>query len=141
MDEDQLIPDDIARDFDVRQAAETAGRVAASAVLATSLVAALSEPPKAELISLPEPTPIVQVYSPYVDDIEPAEDDEEDETSRWKIILKILRYLAVALLVTAAVVFGALKGCAGCSAGLLLPDDPPQQEQADNEAEQPGPQE
>ena len=115
---------------------ETAGRVAASAVLATSLVAALSEPPKAELVTLPEPTPIVQIYSPYVDDVEPAEDDEDDESSRWRTILKILRFLAIALLLAAGIAFGALKGCAGCSAALLVPDDPPQLEQADEGEEQ-----
>lgn len=116
--------------------ADVAGRVALSAVLATSLATALSEPPNTDLMALPEPTPIVQVYDPYVDDGLPLEDeDDEGEESRWKRLLKILRYLAVALLIGGAVAFGALKGCAGCTATALLPDDPPQEEQA-QESEQ-----
>ncbi len=113
--------------------AKTAGQVAASAVLATSLVSVLSEPPRTELINLPEPIPIVQVYNPYVDEIEPSESEEDDtESNRWRKLLKILKYLAVALLLAASIAFGLLKGCVGCSAGLLFPpDDPPKEEQAE----------
>ena len=117
-------------------AAKAAGKVAAAAVLATSLTAVLSEPPRTELITLPEPTPIVQIYNPYVDDVEPEETEEDDaESNRWRRILKLLRMLAVALLIAASLAFGLLKGCASCSAGFLLPpDDPPQEEQADEQA-------
>ena len=123
---------------DPEHIAKVAGRVAASALLATSLTAALTEPPRADLITLPEPTPIVQVYNPYVDDVEPAEDDEDDtESNRWRRILRILKYLAVALLLAGSIAFGLLKGCVGCSAGLLMPpDDPPQEEQPEQRDEQ-----
>ena len=112
-------------------AAKVAGQVAAATVLATSLTAVLS--PRADLITLPEPTPIVQIYNPYADEVEPAETEEDDtESNRWKRLLKILRMLAVALLIAASIAFGLLKGCASCSAGFLLPpDEPPQEEQAD----------
>ncbi|MBR1829155.1 MAG: hypothetical protein IJ781_06545 [Atopobiaceae bacterium] len=121
--------------LDAEQLAKTAGRVAASALLATSLTAALTEPPRADLITLPEPTPIVQVYNPYADDIEPAEEDEDDsESNRWRRILRIMKYLAVALLLAGSIALGLLKGCVGCSAGLLAPpDDPPQEEQEDEQ--------
>lgn len=129
------VPDTGASSLDPEHIAKVAGRVAASAVLATSLTAALTEPPRADLITLPEPTPIVEVYNPYADDIEPAEDDEDDsESNRWRRILKILRALAVALLVAGSIAFGMLKGCVGCSAGLLMPpDDPPQEEQTEEQ--------
>lgn len=115
-------------------AAKVVGQVAAATVLATSLAAVLSEPPRADLVTLPEPTPIVQVYNPYVDDIEPSESEEDDtESNRWRRLLRILRMLAVALLIAGSIAFGLLKGCASCSAGFLLPpDDPPQEEQADS---------
>ena len=96
----------------------------------------LAERPGIELITLPEPTPIVQIYNPYVDDVEPEETEEDDaESNRWRRILKLLRMLAVALLIAASLAFGLLKGCASCSAGFLLPpDDSPQEEQADEQA-------
>lgn len=146
MNEEQLqtaaetLPSDdtfASEDFEnsnVRNFAKTAGQVAAAAVLATSLTAVLSEPPRADLVTLPEPVPIVQTYNPYLDDVEPDESEEDDEeSSRWKRVLKLLRMLAVALLVTAGLFLGALKGCASCSAGLLLPPDEPPQEQSAEE--------
>lgn len=130
------VPDTGAPSLDHKHIAQVAGRVAASAVLATSLTAALTEPPRADLMSLPEPTPIVEIYNPYVDDVEPAEDEEDDtESNRWRRILRLLRYLAVALLLAGSIAFGMLKGCAGCSAGLLMPpDDPPQEEQTEQQS-------
>lgn len=117
-------------DSSAEHAVNTIGKVAASAVLATSLAAVLSEPPRADLVSLPEPTPLVQIYNPYADDVEPAENDEDDaESTRRRRILKLLRVLAVALLLTGCILFGALKGCASCTA--LLP--PATQEQDDDE--------
>jgi hypothetical protein len=48
-----------------------------------------------------------------------------------------LKYLAVALLLAGSIAFGLLKGCVGCSAGLLMPpDDPPQEEQSEQRDEQ-----
>ncbi|MBR2682056.1 MAG: hypothetical protein IKE22_02165 [Atopobiaceae bacterium] len=124
---------------DAGRVANTAARVAASAMLATSLTAVLTEPPRADLITLPEPTPIVQMYSPYVDDVEPAENDEDDsENHRWRHLLKLLKYLAVALLMVAAIIFGAMKGCVSCSAGMLPPllDQPSDDEEAEEEEPQ-----
>lgn len=139
MDEEEL---DISQGFSGKHFANTAGQVAASAVLATSLVAVLSEPPRPELVSLPEPVPIVQMYSPYVDEVEPAETDDDDDTSnRWRRILKLLKYLAIALLLAGALLFGALKGCTACSAGLLLPPaDEQEEEQEQNQLEAENPQ-
>lgn len=105
-------------------------KVAASAVLATTLVGALSEPPNTDLMSLPEPTPIVQMYQAADDDPIPDEDDDEDEKAkRWARILKILKMLFVALALAGTIAFGALKGCAGIVGTLALPGDDEQQEQ------------
>ena len=111
-------------------------KVAASAVVATTLVGALAEPPNTDLMSLPEPTPIVQMYQAIDDDPLPDEDDERDESqSRWKRILKALRYLLVALALVAGILFGALKGCAGLLAAPLLPHDEEQQEQTTHQTQ------
>ena len=111
-------------------------KVAASAVVATTLVGALAEPPNTDLMSLPEPTPIVQMYQAIDDDPLPDEDDEQDESqSRWKRILKALRYLLVALALVAGILFGALKGCAGLLAAPLLPHDEEQQEQTTHQTQ------
>lgn len=106
-------------------------KVAASTVVATSLASALAEPPHAEAMTLPEPVPIVRQYQAFDDDLIPDEEDEQDEgTSRWRRALKMLKYLLVALATAAAVVFGALKGCAGIAGGVLAPpSDDDQQEQ------------
>lgn len=109
---------------------EKAVKVAASAVLATTLVGALSEPPRAELITLPEPVPIVQVINDVEDDGIADEDEEDDEKqSRWMKLLKVLRYLIIALMLAATLAFGLLKGCAGIGVGLLPPAQEEQQEQ------------
>lgn len=105
-------------------------KVAASAVLATTLVGALSEPPNTDLMSLPEPTPIVQLYQAADDDPIPDEDDDEDEKAkRWARILKILKMLFVALALAGTIAFGALKGCVGIVGTLALPDGDERQEQ------------
>ena len=139
LDGDDLPLADDSATGNAKHLAMTAGQVAASAVLATSLAAVLSEPPRPELITLPEPTPIVQTYSPYMDEVEPAESEDDDtESNRWRRLLKLLKYLAVALLFAATVAFGLLKGCVGCTAGLLLPpDEPPKEEQSEQEEEAP----
>ncbi len=105
-------------------------KVAASAVLATTLVGALSEPPNTDLMSLPEPTPIVQMYQAIDDDPIPDEDDDEDESAkRWARVLKILKMLFVVLALAGTIAFGALKGCAGIVGMLALPDGDERQEQ------------
>ena len=101
---------------------------AVSAVLATSLVGALNEPPNTDLITLPEPVPIVRQYQAIDDDADDEDRRTEEQPSRWRRILKMLKYLIVALALLAALVFGVLKGCAG-TAGLLLPGEDEQQEQ------------
>ena len=108
-------------------------KVAATAVIASSLVGALSEPPRADLMSLPEPTPLVQVYQELDDDPLDDEDDEQDETeSRWRRVLRMLKYLLVAAALIGSIAFGVLKGCARIAGGLLLPptDEEQEQEQA-----------
>ncbi len=115
---------------------KTTVKVAASTVVATTLVGALAEPPNTDLITLPEPTPIVQMYQAIDDDPLPDEDDEQDESqSRWKRILKALRYLLVALALVGAILFGALKGCAGLLAAPLVPHDEEQQEQTTHQTQ------
>ena len=119
------------RDRSASETAKTAAKVAASAVLATSLVGALSEPPDVELITLPEPVPIVQQYQAIDDDDYDDDERREDvKQSRWRRILRALKYLLVALALLASLLLGILKGCAGVSAGLLLPGDEEQQEQS-----------
>ena len=113
------------------QAGRATVKVAASAVLATTLVGALSEPPHAEMMSLPEPTPIVQVYQAVDEDPLDDEDDEQDETQRrWRRLLKMLKYLLVALALVGTIALGALKGCAGIAGSFMLPKDDDQQEQS-----------
>ncbi|MBR3235361.1 MAG: hypothetical protein IKG11_07075 [Atopobiaceae bacterium] len=103
-------------------------KVAAAAVVATSIASALAEPPHIELMSLPEPVPIVQVYQSYDDDIIPDEDEDEDKlASRLRRLLKAIKYLLMALALVAGILLGTLKGCAGIAGGLLLP--PAEQEQ------------
>ena len=95
----------------------------ASGVVAASLVGALSEPPRADLITLPEPTPIVQTYQ-VEEDAVPAEDKLDDvRTERWRRILRALRYLLLALALVATVLFGVLRGCAGAVGGVLPSDE------------------
>ncbi len=112
------------------RAGKTVVKVAASTVVATTLASTLAQPPRAELITLPEPTPIVQMYQAFDEDPDQDEDDEQDESvSRWRRLLRALKYLLVALALVASVLFGVLKGCAGIAGGLLLPHDDEQQEQ------------
>ena len=109
-------------------------KVAASAVLASTLVGALSEPPHAEMMSLPEPTPIVQIYQAVDDDPVDDEDDEQDESQRrWRRLLKALKYLLVALALVGSIALGVLKGCAGVAGSLLLPPEDEEQEQTTNQ--------
>ena len=110
-------------------------KVAASAAVATTLVGALSEPPHADMITLPEPGPIIQL-SQVEDDVVPDEDeDTTDQESRLRRLLRILKYLVIALALVGAIIFGALKGCAGIAGGLLLPPDEEQQEQSVSSAQ------
>lgn len=105
-------------------------KVATSAVLATTLASALAEPPHAEMITLPEPVPIVQMYQDPEEDPLVDEDDEQNKrVSRWRRLLKVLKYLLVALMFVGTLALGILKGCAGVVGTLLLPDDDKQQEQ------------
>lgn len=111
-------------------AGRTVVKVAASTVVATTLASTLAQPPRAELITLPEPTPIVQLYEAFDEDADPDEDEEQDEsTSRWRLLLRVIKYLLVALALVASLLFGVLKGCAGITGGLLIPHDDERQEQ------------
>ena len=105
-------------------------KVAASAVLATSLVGALSEPPDVDLIKLPEPVPIVQQYN-AVDDDDDVDDDKKKDThtSRWRRLLQLLKYLIIALIFVGTLLLGVLKGCAAVLSAPLLPGEDEQQEQ------------
>lgn len=115
---------------------KTTVKVAASTVVATTLVGALAEPPNTDLMTLPEPTPIVQMYQAIDDDPLPDEDDEVDESkSRWRRVLKALKYLLVALALVAGILFGVLKGCAGLLAAPLVPHDEEQQEQTTHQTQ------
>ena len=110
---------------------KAAVKVAASAVLATTLVGALNEPPRTDLMSLPEPVPIIQMYEVVEDDGIADEDDQEDVSKeKWRKILRMLRYLLLALALVAAIAFGALKGCAGVVAGTLPPANEEQEQQS-----------
>lgn len=100
-----------------------AERLALAAVLATSLSSALGQPPRTDLVGLPEPTPIVRTFESMEEgDVDPADDEAEDETSRRRRLLRLLRMLALALLLVASLVIGTLKGCASCAVSpFLLP--------------------
>ncbi|MBP3894525.1 MAG: hypothetical protein J6D34_10870 [Atopobiaceae bacterium] len=128
MADEQTLPE--ARDKDrLDQFGETAVKVAASAVLATTLVGALNEPPRTDLMTLPEPVPIIQVYEPVEDDGIADEDDQDDASKeRWRRILRLLKYFLVALALVASILFGALSGCAGAVAGTLFPSNDHQQQ-------------
>ena len=107
-------------------------KVAASAVLATTLVGALSEPPDTNLIKLPEPVPIVQQYN-VVDDDDDVDDDKKKDThtSRWRRLLQLLKYLIIALIFVGTLLLGVLKGCAAVLSAPLLPGEDERQEQQD----------
>lgn len=124
---------EVEREADLAERLEEIGKttvkVAASAVVATSLVGALSEPPNTDLMSLPEPTPIVQVYQAFDDDPVTDEDEDDESQSRWRRILKALRYLLIALALVGSILLGVLKGCAGLLAAPLLPHEEEKQEQ------------
>lgn len=147
MDEDQReemlyseLPDDYVPELEDEPdtddgLAEKAGKVALSMLAATSLTAALAEPPRTDLMTVPEPTPIVMVLDETEDEApkDLVEEQGEDEKQRLRRILRLLRLLIVALLLTAAIVFGVLKGCASCTATVLAPDEQEQQEQGEGQ--------
>ncbi len=102
------------------------GKAAVSAVLATSLAGALSAPPRADLITLPEPTPIVQEYR-VEEELPPHEEQQDDaRTIRWRRMLEILKRLLVILMLVATLLFGVLRGCVGLA---TVPPQGDQQEQ------------
>ena len=144
MDDDQLAEEHEARGLS-GESARKIGHTALSIMLATSLASALSVPPNTDLVTLPDPTPIIQVYEPPVEEEVLPEDDEESpsEESLLRKLLRILKYLLIALLVTGAIVFGALKGCASCAGPVVAPtDEPEQQEQVEEtQAEEAQPEE
>lgn len=113
---------------DVESLGAAVGKATVSAVLATSLAGALSAPPRADLITLPEPTPIVQEYR-VEEELPPHEEQQDDaRTIRWRRMLQILKRLLVVLMLVATLLFGVLKGCAGLAMAPLLPQED-QQEQ------------
>ncbi len=116
----------------LEEVGRTVVKVAASTVVASSLAGALAEPPHVEMMKLPEPVPIVQMYQAYDDEALADEDDETDESeSRLKRIMRMLRYLLVALALVGAILFGLLKGCAGIAAIPLVPAGEEREEQAE----------
>lgn len=124
---DETREDDLLDRID--EVGRTTVKIAASAVLATTLASALAEPPRADLMSLPEPTPIVQMYQAVDDDPIDDEDETDESQNKWRRLLRILKYLMVVLALTGAVLLGVLKGCAGLVAVPLLPGDDDRQEQ------------
>ena len=132
--------DDVAREERVDHLDDVGRKVikvAASTVLASTLASALAEPPHVEMMSLSDPAPIVRVYqaidhAPLVDE---DEDEQDDETSRWRRLLKALKYLMVALALLASIALGLLKGCAGLIAAPLLPHEDERQEQSSTQSQ------
>ena len=115
-------------------AAEIAGNAALSAVLATSLSAALVGPPDTKLMTLPEPTPIVQVYREKDEDppeppAEPVVDEKQLRRERWR---KILRALFLALLLAGILIAALGRGCTACTA-LIPPQREAEQETQEEE--------
>ena len=114
----------------VSDAARKAGHAAMSVVLATSLASALSTPPNTDLVTLPEPTPIVQQYEPPVEEEVLPEEDEEAPSKEpfWKKLLRVLKYLLIAVLIVGTIVLGAVKGCTSCTGSLVAPTEESQQD-------------
>ncbi|MBQ6395217.1 MAG: hypothetical protein IJH87_02590 [Atopobiaceae bacterium] len=109
---------------DMEEIGRVAGHAALSAAMAVSMSAALHEPPRTDLIKLNEPVPIVRVLEEPKTQEKPAEApkaeiDENRESIRR--LLRMLRFLVVALFLIAAMLFGLLRGCASCTAGVLAP--------------------
>ena len=117
----------------LREAGKVASHAALSAAMAATMSAALSAPPDPRVITLDEPVPIVQMYeAPKEETHIPQEDQAELRRERLRRILRMIRWALVAIFLIAAVVFGLLRGCASCSAGILAP--PPQEEEGSGSA-------
>lgn len=130
-------PADTDIDIDVDKLEGVAKKAAVSAVLATSLSSVLSEPPRTDLVTLPQPTPIVRMLDDFDEDDTPEDkqDEEDGPTSTWRdALLRILRMLALAILVALILGFAALKGCASCAARTALPPAQEQEDEAQDEA-------
>lgn len=141
--EDEKSLDELAAELseEAKELGKTAGKVALTAALATSLSAALHEPPNTDLMNLPTPTPLVQVLETEKPEMpKPVEEPQEDEDeARRQRILRLLKFLLIALLIAGTLLFGMLKGCTSCTAGVLLPrDDAKQEQQAEDSSEQDG---
>ena len=136
-DEREISLEELAAELseDAKELGKTTGKVALSAVLATSLAGVLQQPPNTDLMSLPEATPIVRVLEDEKPEVSPPEEEIEvdDAKEHRQRLLKMLKYLLVALFLLAALLFGAMKGCTSCTAGALLPDDDSKQEQKSDE--------
>ena len=100
-------------------------KAAGAATVAVALATTLTTTPIDETaVQLPEPTPIVQVYTPPIPDQPPAvpDDDDADKASIKQRILKMLLYALIALAVIGSCLFGALQGgCTACSGTLGAP--------------------
>lgn len=100
---------------------KAAGAATVAVALATTLT---TVPIDEDMVKLPEPTPIVQVYTPPMPDQPPAvpDDDDADKASLKQKILKMLKYALIALAVIGSCLFGALQGgCTACSGMLGAP--------------------
>ena len=122
---DEQTLQDVQDDDRLDQFGKAAVKVAASTVLATTLVSALNEPPRTDLMTLPDPVPIVYVLDNLEDDGIADEDEPDDEKqSRWMKLLKVLRYL-----------LAVLKGCVGLATVPLMPHEDEQQEQVTHQTQ------
>ena len=109
---------------DMETVGRVAGHAALSAAMAVSVSAALHEPPRTDLIKLNEPVPIVRVYEEPKKQEKPAEAPKEEideNRERIRRLLRMLRFLIVALFLIASLLFGLLRGCVSCTAGVLAP--------------------
>ena len=139
MDDDrELSIEELASELSeqAKELGNATGKVALSAVLATSLSAALQQPPNTDLMELPEATPIVRVLEEEKEAVPPVEDVVDDDLdARRQRFRKLLKYLIVALFLLAALLLGALKGCTACTATALLPhgDEPAGQQESEED--------
>ena len=133
---DEQTLQDVQDDDRLDQFGKAAVKVAASTVLATTLVSALNEPPRTDLMTLPDPVPIVYVLDDLEDDGIADEDEQDDEKqSRWIRLLKILKYLLVVLALAATLALAVLKGCVGLATVPLMPHEDEQQEQVTHQTQ------
>ncbi len=98
-----------------------AAKVAVAATLASTLAAGVAP----DKVHLPDPVPIVHVIDQGVDQPadQPSDQAPDRQRAPWKKIMKWLVMALMALLATAGLLLGAVKGCVGIIGAPFAGDD------------------